>query len=174
MLGHESQRGIAVVQGGRKGVFGGQAVLHRHHHRPGVDGHHGRAHVLGCDAADDEAAAVDGDDPRHQASARFGGIDPHGHAGITFPSTNGAVGDLERFNAGQLDGDTLEHRLESRPCRHRVRQIKGGEPLDERGQLGIDHGYFGCILMPASMRIDSAFMYELRNNSTAREANSLA
>ena len=34
--------------------------------------------------------------------------------------------------------------------------------------------YLGCIRMPASRRIDSAFMYELPSSSTAREANSVA
>ena len=34
--------------------------------------------------------------------------------------------------------------------------------------------YFGCMRMPASMRIDSAFMYELDSNSTASVANSCA
>ncbi len=34
--------------------------------------------------------------------------------------------------------------------------------------------YFGCMRMPASMRIDSAFMYELDSSSTASVANSLA
>ena len=33
--------------------------------------------------------------------------------------------------------------------------------------------YFGCIRMPASMRIDSALMYELDSSSSAREANSV-
>ena len=33
--------------------------------------------------------------------------------------------------------------------------------------------YLGCIRMPASMRIDSALMYELDNSSSARVANSV-
>ena len=37
----------------------------------------------------------------------------------------------------------------------------------------VRRGYFGCILMPASIRIDSALMYELDNSSTANEANSV-
>ena len=55
----ERQRGVAVVQAGRVRVLGGQPVLDRHHDRAGVDGHERRAGVLGLDAADDEAAAVD-------------------------------------------------------------------------------------------------------------------
>ena len=69
------QRGVAVVQAGRVGVLGRQAVVDRHHDGAGVDGHHGRAGVLGLDAADHEAATVDHHDagpPASAAAAPFG------------------------------------------------------------------------------------------------------
>ena len=68
---------------------------------------------------------------------------------------------------------------------HAVDQAK----LDEvESQLRVDHvrsspvqrdaartraDYLGCIRMPASMRIDSALMYELDSSSSARVANSV-
>ena len=57
-----------------------------------------------------------------------------------------------------------------------------GNSVDQRRQLRVDQGsasarsletHFGCMRMPASMRIDSAFMYELDSSSTASVANSV-
>ena len=68
-------------------------------------------------------------------------------------------------------------------CRHRIREVDHRQRVDQRRQFRVHHRvavppvlatYFGCMRMPASMRIDSAFMYELDSSSTASVANSLA
>ena len=91
-----------------------------------------------------------------------------------------AVLDRHALGLGQLAPDRHQQRLEAGACRHGVAEVDDGHRLDEGGQLRIDHRpllsgrvYFGCIRMPASSRIDSAFMYELLKSSTASVANSL-
>ena len=51
--------------------------------------------------------------------------------------------------------------------------IMDGPPPWFAAICGARASYLGCIRMPASMRIDSALMYELESSSSARVANSV-
>jgi hypothetical protein len=86
---------------------------------------------------------------------------------------NEAVLYLQRLEARDVHRQVRDQILERDACGRYVFQLYDRQHVGERGQLRVDH-YFGCIRMPASMRIDSAFMYELDSSSTASAANSVA
>ncbi len=138
-----AQRGVAVVQPGRVGMLGGEAVVDRDDHRAGVDGHHGRPDVLRLDAAHDEPAAVDQQDARPGCGAgpaALGPVDPHLHVGLALPPGNRAVVDVELLGLGQVARHLDEHRLEAGAGGHGVGQVELGHHLDECRELRIDHG----------------------------------
>ena len=182
MVEEEPQGAVTIVQTGRKRMFGGQAVFDRDHDGTGLDGRHGGAGMLGLDAADDEAPAVDHQHARDGPGSVPRPVDPHADVGIALPAGHEPVFDLERLDAGDLGPERGQEFLESGPCRHRIGEVDGRQHLEHRRKLRIDHGYvppgsvdyLGCMRMPASMRIDSAFMYELDSSSRASVANSVA
>jgi hypothetical protein len=59
IVGHPSGGGDAVLDTRWEGVFGGQAVVDRHHHRARLGGEETTDGVMGGDGAHDEAAAVE-------------------------------------------------------------------------------------------------------------------
>ena len=178
--GEEHQRAVAVVQAGRERVLGSQPVLDRDHHRSRLDRRGGRARMLGLDAADDEPAPVDHQHTGHGLRTALGPVDPHADVGITLPARDQPVLDVERFDAGDVRPHTAHQLGESGPRRHRVRQVDLRQQLEDPRELRVDHGppfssptaYLGCSRAPASIRIVSAFMYELASSSTASVANS--
>ena len=98
---------------------------------------------------------------------------------VSLPPGHQAVLDIEGVGLGQRGAHRLEHLLELRPRQHRVVQVDDRHDVEDRGQLRVDHvlapsvcPYFGCMRMPASIRIDSALTYELVSSSSARVANS--
>ena len=142
-----------------------------------------RTQVLGLDVAHDESAAVDHEDPGHRARGRLlGPVDTDRHLGVVLPTRDHAVLDAEAELGRDVTVETFEHGFEALPRRDRVLETHvRRQQVDERRELRVDHGvtpspggagYLGCMRMPASMRIDSAFTYELASNSTASVANS--
>ncbi len=77
--GQPGQGGVAVLEGGRERVLGGQAVVHRGHDTArGLDEGPTEPIVLGR-GPDDHAATVDPDEARMGPSARRRTVYPHGH-----------------------------------------------------------------------------------------------
>ena len=158
------------MQGRREPVLGGEAVVDRHHDGTGIGGHEHRPDMLRLDTPDDEPPAVDEQDagPRRRTALRS--VHAHRYLGVAHPPRDEPVIDLERLGFGQLHAYLGDELLERGACRDGVVEVEGRYEVDERGQLRVDHvwslpdaamprptDYFGCIRMPASMRIDSAF-----------------
>ena len=120
--------------------------------------------------------------PRVAARVLPGPVHAHRHLGVAVPPGHRPVLDVQGLDPGDVDPDGDEDLLEGHPGRHGIREVDDRQHVDQCREFGIDHGwrspvagiYLGCMRMPASMRIDSAFMYELDSSSTASVANSVA
>jgi hypothetical protein len=96
VLGQVGQRGVAVLQPGREGVLGSEPVLDRYDDRLRGGGELPGPGVLAVDAADDEAAAVDVQQPGLRAAGGEGSVAAHRHVRCPRRPGHDPVGDGER------------------------------------------------------------------------------
>ena len=180
----ESQGAVTIVQPGGERVLGGEAVLDRDHDRTGPDGRRGGAGVLGLDAADDEAPTVDQQHRRARARGRSGAGRP-ARRRRDRPPSRARTGPRSRASRCRGPRPGVAASIASNPARAATGSDRSmtGSSSSTAVELRVDHGalspavsvdYLGCMRMPASMRIDSAFMYELDSSSRASVANSVA
>ena len=76
-LGGPLGRGVAVLDRRREGVFGREPVVHREHETVGLVGDPATHRVVGVEAPDDPATAVEGHEHRERAVGGLGGVEPH-------------------------------------------------------------------------------------------------
>ena len=165
------QRGVTVVQAGRIGVLGRQAVVDRHHHGAGGHGHLRRAGMLGLDAADHEATAVDHHDaghPRPPPAWPLRAVHAHGHVRVALVAGHHAVVDVERLDPGDVERDGDEDLFEGPARRHRVGQVHLGQQVDHGRQLRVDHDRSSPVVRNAPGTIWAASGCRRRCGSTRR------
>ena len=140
----EPERGKAVVDGRGIGGFGSQPVLDRHDQRTDVRRQHGGTEVLGVDIAHHEAAAMDHEDAGHRpCRGLLGPVDADRNLGVVLPPRDRAVLDPDAELGRDLTVQSLQHGLESLAGGHRILETQvRGQQVDERRELGVDHGVF--------------------------------